>query len=182
MQTDRPVAILLHMNAAARHMISTLGLIPLPKEGGFYRSTWTSAVKGPDGRALGSAILFLMTEDGFSALHRLGMDEIWHFHAGDPAELTRLDPRTGSGRAIVMGPDIAGGHAPHAVVPAGEWQGARISPGIRRPLGWALFGCTVSPAWDEREFELGSPEALTRDFPKHSKAIRALTRRPAAGG
>jgi predicted cupin superfamily sugar epimerase len=162
-------------------MISRLGLIPLPREGGFYKSTWTSSAKGSGGRALGSAILFLITKDDFSALHRLSMEEIWHFHAGDPAELTRLDPRTGSGRAIVLGPDVAGGHAPQAVVAAGEWQGARISPGLRRARGWALFGCTVSPAWDEREFELGSREALTRDFPKHSKVIRALTRRPAAG-
>jgi uncharacterized protein len=165
------------MNAGAHHLISKLGLIPLPGEGGFYKSTWMSADRGPDGSAFGSAILFLITDEDFSALHRLGMDEIWHYHAGDPAELTRLDPRTGSCRVIVLGPDVSGSHVPQAVVPAGNWQGARICPGAAAPsCGWTLFGCTLSPAWDEREFELGNREALVLEFPKHAGIIRALTR------
>jgi predicted cupin superfamily sugar epimerase len=173
-QTPGHLSISLYMNAAAKHMISKLGLIPLPQEGGFYKSTWTSAARGPDGRALGSAILFLMTEGDFSALHRLSMDEIWHFHAGDPVELTRIDPRTGSRLSIVLGPDIAGGNTPQEVVPAGEWQGARLCPGATH--GWALLGCTLSPAWDERGFELGSGAALVREFPAHAEIIRSLTR------
>ena len=43
-------------------------------------------------------------------------------------------------------------------------------------LGWTLFGCTLSPAWDEREFELGDRDALSRRFPEHGAVIRALTR------
>jgi predicted cupin superfamily sugar epimerase len=165
------------MNAEAGHLISRLGLVPLPKEGGFYARTWTSSRNRADGRACGSAILFLISEDDFSALHRLGMDEIWHFHAGDPAELTLLDPVAGSCRTIVLGSDVGGAHAPQAVVPAGTWQGARLraapAAGVR---GWALFGCTVSPAWDEREFELGERVALVREFPAHAALVRALTR------
>jgi predicted cupin superfamily sugar epimerase len=126
---------------------------------------------------LGSAILFLITEDDFSALHRLGMDEIWQFSAGDPAELVRLDPRAGSCRVCVLGPDIEGGHAPQAVVPSGEWQGARVLPGgTPDARGWTLFSCTVLPAWDEGEFELGRREALVREFPAQAGMIRALTR------
>jgi len=165
------------MNAEARKLISRLGLAPLPKEGGFFIPTWTSQRKAADGRPLGSAILFLVTEDDFSALHRLGMDEIWQFSAGDPAELVRLEPRTGSCRACVLGSDLAGGHVPQAVVASGEWQGARVvpraGPGAR---GWTLFSCTVLPAWDERDFELGRREALVREFPAHAGIIRALTR------
>jgi len=173
-QTTGCLSISLPMNAAARQVISKLGLMPLPREGGFYKSTWTSPATGPDGRALGSAILFLMTEVEFSALHRLGMNEIWHFHAGDPAELTRIDPGTGSRLTIVLGPDVAGGHVPQAVVPAGDWQGARLCAGATR--GWSLLGCTLSPAWDERDFELGSAAALVREFPAHAEVIRSLTR------
>lgn len=173
-QTPNPLSILLSMNAEARHMISNLGLIPLPGEGGFYKSTWTSPERRPDGRALGSAILFLMTEGDFSAMHRLGMDEFWHFHAGDPAELTRLDPRSGSCTAVVLGADAAGGHAPQAVVPAGVWQGARLCPGGAH--GWALLGCTLSPGWDERDFELGKRELLACEFPAHAAVIGSLTR------
>lgn len=176
MQTARTMPILLLMNAGARRLISKLGLVPLPGEGGFFAPTWTSPGKGPDGRAFASCILFLATDEDFSALHRLGMDEIWQFNAGDPAELVRLDPRTGSCRTCVLGPDVTGGHVPQAIVPAGEWQGARILPGTPGSLGWTLFSCTVSPAWDEREFELGRRDALVRGFPAHAGLIRALTR------
>ena len=165
------------MNAEAAHLIRKLGLAPLPGEGGFFARTWTSRVKGAEGRASGSAILFLMTENDFSALHRLGTDEIWHFYAGDAAELVRLDPRSGSCRLAVLGPDVAGGHVPQALAPAGQWQGARILPGGPGPgRGWTLLGCTLSPAWDEKEFELGQRKALEHEFPAHAAIIRMLTR------
>jgi uncharacterized protein len=165
------------MNAGASQLILKLGLAPLPGEGGFFAVTWTSGAKGPGGRASGSAILFLITESDFSALHRLGMDEIWHYHAGDPAELVRLDPRTRACSVSVLGPDVTGSHLPQAIVRSGEWQGARIrAQGSPTACGWTLFGCTLSPAWDEREFELGRREALSREFPEHAAVIRSLTR------
>jgi len=165
------------MNDAAALLISKLRLEPLPGEGGFFAVTWTSAAKDPDGRPSGSAILFLITEADFSALHRLRTDEIWHYHAGDPAELVQLDPGPPDCRIAVLGPDVEGGHVPQAVVPAGAWQGARIragGPGTAH--GWTLFGCTVSPAWDGKEFELGDRAALEKEFPAQAAIIRALTR------
>lgn len=176
MHSPADLSISLSVNAEAEQLISKLGLVPLPREGGYYARTWTSPKNRADGRPCGSAILFLMTEGDFSALHRLGMDEIWHFHAGDPSELTLFDPVAGSCRTIAMGADVTGGHVAQAVVPAGRWQGATISPAVTGGRGWALFSCTVSPAWDEREFELGQREALVREFPAHSGIIRALTR------
>jgi predicted cupin superfamily sugar epimerase len=164
------------MNGEASQLISDLGLAPLPQEGGFFASTWTSPTKLTGGRPCASAILFLITETDFSALHRLGMDEIWHFHAGDPGELALLDPVSGSGRLIVLGPDVPGGHASQAVVPAGTWQGARLRSAVAAPRGWALFGCTVSPAWDEGEFELGRRPDLLAAFPAHAAIVTALTR------
>lgn len=165
------------MNAEAGQLISKFGLVPLPKEGGYFASTWTSPRSGPAERACGSAILFLITDDGFSALHRIVTDEIWHFHAGDPVELVQLDPGAGACRVVVLGADVVGAQMPQAVVRAGVWQGARLQPG-RGPgaRGWALFGCTLSPAWDEREFELGHRDRLLSEFPGHSALIRALTR------
>jgi uncharacterized protein len=165
------------MNAEAGELISRLGLIPLPREGGYFARTWTSRETLADGRACGSAILFLITGADFSALHRMGMDEIWHYIGGDPAELTLLDPVAGSCRTLVLGPDFGGAHVPQAVVPAGTWQGARLcSDGAAGGRGWALFGCTVSPAWDEREFELGEQNALVLEFPANAALIRELTR------
>lgn len=162
------------MNGEADQLISKLGLIPLPGEGGYFARTWTSPRTMSDGRPIASSILFLITARDFSGLHRLGMDEIWHFHAGDPAELTLLDPVSGSGRSVVLGPDVTAGHASQVVVPAGSWQGARLCPSSSR--GWTLFGCAVAPAWEERQFELGQREDLIRDFPAHAAVIAALTR------
>jgi predicted cupin superfamily sugar epimerase len=164
------------MNAEAGDLISRLGLAPLPGEGGYFARTWTSAETMADGRPCGSAILFLITDTDFSALHRLGMDEIWHFHAGDPAELTLLGPSAGSCRTMVLGPGVGGAHVPHVLVPAGTWQGARLCPAGAGSRGWALFGCTVSPAWDEGEFELGERADLLLEFPAHAERIRSLTR------
>ena len=152
-------------------------MVPLPGEGGFFVPTWTSTRTGPDGRAAGSAILFLITPRDFSGLHRLQTDEIWHFHAGDPAELALLDPASGDCTIHTLGPDVTGGHAPQAVAPAGVWQGARIAPSVDSPRrGWSLFGCTLAPAWEPREFELGSRDALLSEFPSHSSVILGLTR------
>jgi predicted cupin superfamily sugar epimerase len=162
------------MNAEAGQLISRLGLVPLPKEGGFFAPTWTSPRRLPDGRPCASAILFLLTDADFSAFHRLAMDEIWHFHAGDPVELTLLGPAEAYGRCLILGSDVAGGDASHAVVAAGQWQGARLRPGAAR--GWALFGCTVCPGWDGREFELGQRAELLRRFPAFAATVEALTR------
>ena len=177
MQTQGGLPILLCMNAEARQLISKLGLAPLPGEGGFFVSTWTRPETGPGGRACGSAILFLITDADFSALHRLRTDELWHFHAGDPVELIQIDPISGSCRTCILGPDVRGNHVPQAVVKAGTWQGARLCPGAGSgSRGWALFGCTLSPAWTEQEFELGLRESLVSEFPAHAGVIRALTR------
>jgi predicted cupin superfamily sugar epimerase len=168
------MSISLPMNAEAEQLISKLGLIPLPEEGGYFARTWTSSSVGPGGRALGSAIHFLITDTGFSALHRLGLEELWHFHAGDAVALTQIDPKTGGLRTQILGPEVTGSHVSQVLVPAGIWQGARLAPGSRRR--WALLGCTLSPAWDEKEFELGQRQALLRDFPAHAAVITALTR------
>lgn len=164
------------MNDEAAQLIRGLGLNPLPGEGGFFVQTWLSADLGPGGRPIGSAILFLITEADFSALHRLKTPEIWHFHAGDPAELVLLGPGTRQGRIIVLGSDLSGGHAAQAVVPGGTWQGARLKRGNPKPRGWALFGCTMSPAWDASECEFGERSALLADYPDHADLVRALTR------
>ena len=154
------------MKTDAAAVIAALGLAPLPREGGFFRQTWRTEA--------GSAILYLMTPAGFSALHRLRTDEVWHFHAGDAVEHVQLDARDGSLRRTVLGPDVLRGEAPQLVVPGGLWQGARLGPA--REHGWALLGATLAPPWNEREFELGGRAELQRTFPVHADVIATLTR------
>lgn len=87
----------------AQEVIRRLNLAPLPTEGGWFRRTAESELRvpGSDRRAC-SAIYFLVTPEGFSALHRVDAVESWCFHAGDPLELLVL-PEGGAGRLVTLG-------------------------------------------------------------------------------
>ncbi len=163
------------MNAEAAKIIAELGLAPLPQEGGYFRPAWVSETRLASGRAAGSAIWFLLTPDDFSAWHRLQAEELWHHYGGDPVEHALIEPASGALRVTRLGAQVTAGQRPQLPVAGGAWQAARLVPGAN-PLGWALLGCTVTPAWDEREFELGGRAALLQAFPAAAEWIRALTR------
>ena len=156
----------------AAELIAALRLEPLPNEGGFFRQTYVSDTRLPSSRSAGTAIYFLITPDGFSALHRLRTEEVWHFYAGDTVEHLILDPTSGKGVKTQLGINFAVGETPQLVVPGGTWQGARLTAGG----AWALLGCTMSPGWDEREFTLGDRADLAAQFPDWTADIRAFTR------
>jgi predicted cupin superfamily sugar epimerase len=153
---------------AAERIIAALGLTPLPGEGGFFRVTSRTPTA--------SAIYFLITLEDFSALHRLDRDELWHFHAGDPAEHVQLDPATGDLRRVRMGPDVPAGDEPQVRVPAGSWQGARLDPAFPPHHGYALFSCTMAPPWAESGCTFGARADLQRAFPAAATLVAALTR------
>jgi uncharacterized protein len=88
----------------------------------------------------------------------------------------QFDPRDSTMRSTLLGADVLAGECPKMLVPAGVWQGARLAPAQPGSHGFALLGCTVSPPWNERDFELGARDELTRLFPDHEMLIRALTR------
>jgi predicted cupin superfamily sugar epimerase len=167
------------MSPTATRFIALLGLVPLPLEGGFFRRTWTAghALAPPclppgvaGERPIGSAILYLLTADSFSALHRLPTDEVYHFYLGDPVELVQLDP-DGRGQRHRLGSDPFAGLRVQTVVPAGAWQGARLEPGGE----YALMGTTLAPAFADTDLELGRRERLEALYPAWRDAIHALT-------
>jgi predicted cupin superfamily sugar epimerase len=141
------------------------GLAPLPVEGGLFRRTWAGP---PDatGRPAGSAILILFSaEDGlFSAMHRLPIDEVWHFYRGDPVELLLLGD---DARVAMLGTDHV-----QLTVPAGTWMGARVAPGGE----WALCGTTMAPGFVPADYEGGDTDALVARYPAEAERIRALCR------
>jgi uncharacterized protein len=158
----------------------TLGLVPLPQEGGFYAESYRSADTLPNPylpsrytgeRSLATAIYFLLTQDSFSALHRLASDEIYHHYLGDPVEMLHL-PEATAGRVVMLGKDFDRGMRPQVVVPRGAWQGARLLPGG----SFALLGATVSPGFEFADFELAQREPLLAAYPEFSAWITALTR------
>ena len=88
-------------------IIDILGLTPLSQEGGLFRSSYRSPGK-VDGRDMGSAIYFMLTGQGYSHLHRLCTDEVYHFYSGDPVELLELLPDgTGICRSTLLAPERA---------------------------------------------------------------------------
>jgi len=146
-----------------------------PKEGGFFRRTYTSEVtvallRGV--RPYGTAIYYLLEAGGFSEMHVLQSDEIFHFYLGDPVEMLQLRPDGGSA-VFTLGPDLQAGQHVQLVVPAGVWQGTRLVEGGKV----ALLGCTVTPGFDFADYRGGSYAELVKNWPAEAERIRKLTRR-----
>ncbi|WP_151736582.1 cupin domain-containing protein ['Paenibacillus yunnanensis' Narsing Rao et al. 2020] len=140
-------------------LVELLGLEP-HVEGGWYKRLWASSFEIPQetlgsrysgSRASASSIYFLLHPGEESAWHTVLSDEIWLWHSGSPIALSF----GGSGEQpenvteVILGPDIAAGQRPQAVVPSGVWQAAR-------PLGDepVLVSCIVSPEFRFDDFKL----------------------------
>lgn len=122
----------------AADVIAALRLAPHP-EGGFYRETFRD--QPPEGRGVGTAILFLLAYGPGSHWHRVDAVELWLWQAGAPLAL-----RVAGAAEVVLD-----GEQPHGVVPKGAWQAARS-------LGaWSLVSCVVMPAFSFGGFELAPP-------------------------
>jgi len=146
------------MTGTSTPMLSTddiarlLDLEPHP-EGGLYRETFRDAATVASGvdaaRAASTAIYYLLRVGEVSRWHRVDASEVWHWYAGAPLALTIADAQ--GRRDNRLGPDLAAGERPQAVVPAGVWQQAAS-------LGtWTLVGCTVAPGFQFAGFELAQP-------------------------
>jgi predicted cupin superfamily sugar epimerase len=151
-------------------LVAYYDLEPIPREGGLFRRTWAGP-EGADGRPQGTAIVALLTDGDFSALHRLPSDEIWHFYLGDPLEMLLLAP-DGTSRTAVLGPDLPHGHQVQLTVPAGTWMGARVLTGG----SWAFFGCTMAPGFTYEGYEHGDLADLTARYPAEAARIAELCR------
>lgn len=167
-------------------VIRALALVPLPGEGGYFRQTWVAPTQLParlvDGvdrvKPIGTAIYYLVTDapDGFSALHRLPTDEVYHFYLGDPVEQLLLFP-DGRSEVVVLGPDLASGQRVQHVAPRHVWQGTRLAPAEAPRAGrWALLGTTMAPGFDPSDYEGGVRDALVAAHPNERDRIVALTR------
>ena len=159
-----------------------LGLMPHPREGGFFVRTYESGeMLSPDAfadpryagpRHTGTAIYYLLEPGTFSEMHRLKSDEVFHFYGGDPVEMLQLR-EGGIGSVVRIGNRLALGERPQVVAPKGVWQGSRLVPGG----AWALLGCTVSPGFEFEDYEAGAREELCAGWPASAGLIRELTRR-----
>ena len=96
----------------AEQVIKRLRMHPIPEEGAWI-------VEGPRAQGLSAATVLLTNRpDGFSAMHRLTVDEGWQWLAGAPAALLRLR-KGGSGVLNYVGPQTS-----QFLVRHGTWMGA----------------------------------------------------------
>jgi predicted cupin superfamily sugar epimerase len=129
---------------AAVALIRRLGLVPHP-EGGWYRETWRDGEGTP--RGSGTAIYFLLEAHQSSDWHRVDATEIWHHYAGRPLRLSIAEEGKPV-RVERLGSDFVRNELPQRIVPKRAWQKAEPDG------GWTLVGCTVSPAFEFRGFEM----------------------------
>jgi len=159
-------------------IIKHLGMIPLEEEGGYYSETYRSDKNNKKAlynggirttRSIQSCIYYLMTEDSFSALHRLPSDEIWHFYLGDPIEQLQLLP-DGTGKIIEIGNNLPAGQQPQVIVPQNVWQGSKLKAGGK----FALVGTTMAPGFEFEDYEAGNRDELILQYPEFSFLIGQL--------
>lgn len=141
---------------SANAVIDRLGLAPLAGEGGYWKA-------GPRTENLNS-ILFLMTPEGFSAMHLLTVTEGWQWLAGDACRMVQLRPN-GTELELELGPAWTS-----TIVEAGVWQGAKTSG------KWTLVSCWCAPAFTDQCFTLGERESLVQAYPAAKTLIEELTR------
>lgn len=167
------------MNSRISQIIEKLELEPHP-EGGCFRETYRSpgeieleclGTQFEGKRNYATCIYFLLTSNDFSAFHRIKQDEIWHFYDGSPIRLHVIAP-SGEYSTHLVGREIDLGERPQLIVPAGYWFAAEVI----NERSFSLVGCTVSPGFDFRDFEMRSRLELVSLFPEHEKIISKLTR------
>lgn len=138
-------------NLTAAQIIELLALQPHPEGGHFTETFRDSNIVGEARRSACTAIYYLLQAGEQSAWHRVtDASEIWHWYAGAPLAL-RVSRSGAPLSETRLGPDLADGERPQAVVQAGDWQSAQS-------LGaWTLVGCTVAPGFEFASFEMAPP-------------------------
>ena len=149
---------------SADDVIRLLELQPHPVEGGFFRETYRSPHS--------TAIYFLLKPGHVSELHVLPSDEVYHFYLGSPIRMLQLWP-DGSGKELLIGPDLAAGEVVQLVVPAGVWQGSRLVG----EEGFALVGCTMAPGFEYTGYRSATRAELCEQWPAFVDRIAQLTPR-----
>ena len=134
----------------ASTIIARLELKPHP-EGGYYRETFRDGRADAHGRARSTAIYYLLARGDRSQWHRIDAVEVWHYYSGAALTL-RIANEGCTPHTITLGPDVAAGQRPQAIVPEGAWQSAESTG------DWTLVGCTVAPGFEFASFELAATD------------------------
>lgn len=164
---------------SAEQVIKKLALVPLEGEGGYYKQTFKDSLpvsfKGPNhesrNRSASTAIYYLITQNQFSALHRLPQTEVFHFYLGSPIEMVQIS-NDGTLKQLTLGPHLEQNQHLQVIVENNTWQGTRLIRGGE----WALLGATVSPGFEFEDMELASRSELISLYPSLRETIIQFTR------
>jgi predicted cupin superfamily sugar epimerase len=162
---------------SAQYWIEKLNMTAHP-EGGWFTETFRDdrKVKAVNLKgemkeyAASTAIYFLLDDQSFSAFHRIGAAEAWHFYAGTGITIYSID-EAGNLKTVELGANPEIGQTHSTVIPAGVWFASRVN----QLGGFALCGCTVAPGFEFEEFELAAKNDLISRYPIHKNVIVGLT-------
>ncbi|XP_074635114.1 uncharacterized protein LOC141893657 [Acropora palmata] len=166
------------MDHRRKQYVQSLGLVPLPQEGGYFKETIRSPNKVPtkerDGgeRNLFTTIYYMMTPElgGKNYLQRINSDCVYYFHDGWPAKYVLVSPE-GKYQEHILGHDVSKGHVLQLFVPKGYLKAGKI---LVQEEGWAKFpgeapftlvSEQVSPGFDPRDRPELHADNINTSFP-----------------
>ena len=127
----------------------------------FFSECYHSPNRNEEGKLLASTMygLYCKEPKSYSDFHKLSHEEIWTFLEGDPFTLYLLY-EDGSVDTVTLGSDLASGQLLQYTVPVGVMQAGCLSPGGE----YALYSCTVVPAFDWQCFTMVSTEEIMQKY------------------
>ncbi len=138
-------------------------------EGGYFKETYiadtiVNLVGYDKPRPISTAIYYMLVGDQFSAFHRMKSDELWHHYMGGSLTVYAID-NNGKLSKIKMGKSRS--EAAQVAIKANTWFAASLND----KKSYCLLGCTVSPGFDYRDWELGKRDELIKRYPQHRRII-----------
>ena len=144
-------------------IIEKLKLEPHPREGGWFRRTYTShlTTETPTGkRQLATSIYYLLTqEQPIGYLHRNKSNIVHCYHAGAPIKHSVIN-NNGELETTILGADINAGQVPQLLVPGDLWKATELLDGE-----FALITEVVAPGFDYEDNEIATREKITEQHP-----------------
>jgi len=124
-----------------------------------------------NGRPLGSALYFMVTQDRSVRLHRIRNEQLYHYYLGDPLEVIMLHA-DGSSEHVVVGPDLRAGQQLQLFIPGNTFHTARLVGSGR----WFLGASTEWPGVEPADVETGDLNAMVVKYPKVAAELQAFAK------
>ncbi len=163
----------------AQYYISKLQLAPHP-EGGYFKEIYRSSEiyeeeylpeRYSGKRNFATSIYFMLAGNDVSNFHCLKSDEIWHFYDGSSIVIYLLNKMEGL-KKITLGKNLINDEVYQTTIKRGDWFAAEL----KDKNSFSLIGCTVSPGFDFKDFELAKRNFLSELFPGYESLIKRFTK------